>query len=117
MAGECGNLANFEKCHFMQESRSDNIFLSRSKGQKSVYFHLAAMCKNILELCVVEVSQPGGMNLEFAVCLVDEEKQCRCRRLQQGMGQSSATGKTYLTVLTWSCLGNPYGSMEWGYDK
>lgn len=38
-----------------------------------IYFHLAAVCKNILELCVVEVSQPGGMNLEFDVCLVDEE--------------------------------------------
>lgn len=33
---------------------------------------LAAPCKNILGLCVVEVSQPRGMNLEFTICLVDK---------------------------------------------
>lgn len=50
------------------------LFQIRAAAEEHIlpFFLLAAPCKNILGLCVVEVSQPRGMNLEFTVCLVDK---------------------------------------------
>lgn len=95
MAGECRKWANILQTlknvilcrNHVLIINNMIIFLNRSKRQKSIYFHLAAVCKNILELCVVKVSQPGGMNLEFAICLVDEESAAGATGCNRGWGR------------------------------
>lgn len=89
--------------------------LQQRNKSKSLFFLLAAPCKNILELCVVEVSQPGGMNLEFAVCLVHEESAAGAagynRRWCRVQLQVKRTWQTDLECLT---AGKPKWEGTWG---
>lgn len=94
--------------------------LQQRNKSKSLFFLLAAPCKNILELCVVEVSQPGGMNLEFAVCLVHEESAAGAagynRRWCRVQLQVKRTWQTDLELSDcWETQTG--GNMRWGVDK